>query len=358
MKRLICFVCMITLIFTTFVCTPVSAQNNIEIVSVTYTLGEGAAAINIDEPQPGFVTTNASITGTSGQKLRLLVATYNGKKLTAANMVSGTVNNEGTLLLSAGVQMKKGETYRYFVWNGDKYMAPVKTILYAPSDIRVLKATTHSMIIGWDKPENSVAVKGYNVYRDGTLLGSTTEEYYVDYGLDAETQYTYSVCSFDKNNKESLKISTPLKGKVGELPTCNLRSSSDYYYHDGGDSYDWTNRHVNGLVYFKRDGLSNLSGADATIGGKDCRMHAILDAGSYKAKYAAFAIDQKYVAAKGNPTTYTISVEYYDNGTTPVTVQYSAAGSTTHVTGDDWKKKQKPHLQEQIPTLGKLLHSI
>lgn len=342
MKRLICFVCMITLIFTSMICVPVSAQTELEVVSVTYTLGEGAAAIDIDEPEPGFVTTNASITGASGQKARLIVATYeSSKKLSAANIVSGTVNSEGTLLLSAGVQMKKGETYRYFVWNGDKYMTPVETILYAPSDIRVLKATTHSMIIGWEKPDNSSAVKGYNVYRDGALLGSTTEEYYVDYGLDAETQYTYSVCSFDKNNVESLKISTPLKGKVGELPTCNLRNSSDYYYHDGGDSYDWSKRHVNGLVYFKRDGLTNLSGADANIGGKDCRMHAILDSGSYKAKFAAFAIDQSYVAAKGNPTKYTVSVEYYDNGTTPVTVQYSASGSTTHVTGGSWKSKSK-----------------
>ncbi len=344
MKRLICFICMITLVFTTVICASVSAQNQLEVVSVTYTLGEGAAAIDIDEPQPGFVTTNTSITGTPGQKARLIVATYeNSQKLSGANIVSGTVNNEGTLLLSAGLEMKKGEAYRYFVWNGEGYMAPVETILYAPSDIRVLKATTHSMIIGWEKPENSVAVKGYNVYRDGVLLGSTTEEYYVDYGLDAETQYTYSVCSFDKNNTESLKVSTPLKGKVGELPTCNLRSSSDFYYHDGGDSYNWTNRHVNGLVYFKRDGLTNLSGADANIGGKDCRMHAIYDSASssYKAKFAAFAIDQSYVAEKGNPTTYTVSVEYYDNGTTPVTVQYSAAGSTTHVTGSDWKQATK-----------------
>ena len=70
-------------------------------------------------------------------------------------------------------------------------------------------------------------------------------------------------------------------------------------------------------------------------------MHAILDSGSYKAKFAAFAIDQSYVAAKGNPTKYTVSVEYYDNGTTPVTVQYSALGSTTHCTGDSFKYNRK-----------------
>lgn len=65
MKKLICFVCMITLIFTSMICVPVSAQTELEVVSVTYTLGEGTAAIDIDEPEPGFVTTNASITGAS-----------------------------------------------------------------------------------------------------------------------------------------------------------------------------------------------------------------------------------------------------------------------------------------------------
>ncbi|MGO4276113.1 discoidin domain-containing protein, partial [Paenibacillus sp. TAF58] len=49
----------------------------------------------------------------------------------------------------------------------------------------------------WTASTDNVAVTEYNVYRDGTLVGSSTTTSYSDTGLNASTAYSYTVKAVD-----------------------------------------------------------------------------------------------------------------------------------------------------------------
>jgi chitodextrinase len=51
--------------------------------------------------------------------------------------------------------------------------------------------------LNWTAATDNVGVAGYRVYRDGVLVGSTSELTYVDAGLAASTTYQYEVRAYD-----------------------------------------------------------------------------------------------------------------------------------------------------------------
>jgi cellulose 1,4-beta-cellobiosidase len=58
-----------------------------------------------------------------------------------------------------------------------------------------LGAATVTLV--WNTPGDSLSVAGYNIYRNGQLIGSTRELSFIDTGLAAGTPYTYSIRAFD-----------------------------------------------------------------------------------------------------------------------------------------------------------------
>ncbi len=80
-------------------------------------------------------------------------------------------------------------------------------------------------VIVWDEPEGCVMPDEYNVYEDGTFLGSTTDTFYVDMGLtnglftytatavyyfgesEVSNSITILIVSLDENNANELVVS-------------------------------------------------------------------------------------------------------------------------------------------------------
>ncbi len=71
----------------------------------------------------------------------------------------------------------------------------------APGGLSVTGTTSSSVSLSWSSPGGTVA--GYNVYRNGNKVGTTTSASYTDSGLAASTQYTYSVTAYNSVGESS-----------------------------------------------------------------------------------------------------------------------------------------------------------
>ena len=66
-----------------------------------------------------------------------------------------------------------------------------------PSGLKVTGTTSSSVSLSWPAATDNTAVTGYDVFRNGTLVGSPAGTTYTDTGLAAETDYTYTVRARD-----------------------------------------------------------------------------------------------------------------------------------------------------------------
>ncbi|MEY9968030.1 chitodextrinase [Streptacidiphilus sp. MAP12-16] len=67
----------------------------------------------------------------------------------------------------------------------------------APANLTVTGTTSNSASLAWSAATDNVGVTGYDVYRGGTQVGTTSGTSYTDAGLSASTAYTYTVKAFD-----------------------------------------------------------------------------------------------------------------------------------------------------------------
>lgn len=67
----------------------------------------------------------------------------------------------------------------------------------APAGLNYAQLSAKSITLVWNASTDNVAVVGYNVYRGGTLIGTTSDLVYTDSGLSASTTYSYTVKAFD-----------------------------------------------------------------------------------------------------------------------------------------------------------------
>ena len=73
----------------------------------------------------------------------------------------------------------------------------------APSGVTVSSTTSTTVALSWTASTDNVGVTGYNVYRDGTLVGSSTTTSFADTGLSPSTTYSYAVTALDAAGNES-----------------------------------------------------------------------------------------------------------------------------------------------------------
>lgn len=74
-------------------------------------------------------------------------------------------------------------------------------------------STTNSIALTWTPSTDNVAVTGYEVWRDGVLLGTTTTTTFTDTSLQSGTTYLYTLRAFDaagnySNHTETLSVTT------------------------------------------------------------------------------------------------------------------------------------------------------
>jgi chitodextrinase len=78
----------------------------------------------------------------------------------------------------------------------------------APASLTATAATSSVMTLAWTASTDNVGVTGYQVFRNGALIGSTASLTYSDSGLAAATQYGYTIKATDAAGNVSAASST------------------------------------------------------------------------------------------------------------------------------------------------------
>ena len=136
----------------------------------------GTTSLGVDTSAPYSVTWNNAAAGSYALKA---VATDNNGATGTSALVNITVNN---------------------VQNPDTTAPSVPTGLASPSK------TSSSVTLSWNASTDNAGgsgVAGYDVYRNGGLVGSSTSTGYTDSGLAASTAYTYRVRARDNAGNPS-----------------------------------------------------------------------------------------------------------------------------------------------------------
>ncbi|HVW23597.1 MAG TPA: Ig-like domain-containing protein [Candidatus Saccharimonadales bacterium] len=72
-----------------------------------------------------------------------------------------------------------------------------------PTSLRTTAATDNTISLAWDAASDNIQVAGYNVYRDGHLVTSTSGTTFTDSGLSVSTHYSYTVEAYDESSNVS-----------------------------------------------------------------------------------------------------------------------------------------------------------
>jgi hypothetical protein len=129
------------------------------------------------------------------------------------NNGSGTWDNNGGLnyFFPAGTQTFNTGTITAGAPSADTTAPSVPTGLAAPSK------TSTSVSLAWTASTDASGIAGYDVYRDGSLVGSPTSASYTDSGLTLGTAYSYTVRARDTAGNASaqstaLSVTTSTSG--------------------------------------------------------------------------------------------------------------------------------------------------
>ncbi|WP_329298172.1 glycoside hydrolase family 6 protein [Streptomyces sp. NBC_00659] len=92
-----------------------------------------------------------------------------------------------------------------------------------PGGLAVGSTTSNSATLSWSASTDNTAVTGYDVYRDGTKVGSATTTSYTDSGLAASTTYAYTVKAKDaagnvSSSSTAVSATTKASGGGGGTP--------------------------------------------------------------------------------------------------------------------------------------------
>ncbi|MFE9426602.1 glycoside hydrolase family 6 protein [Kitasatospora sp. NPDC006697] len=89
-----------------------------------------------------------------------------------------------------------------------------------PAGLTVTGTTSSSASLSWTASTDNVGVTGYNVYRNGTKVGTSTTTSYTDTGLTAATAYQYTVAAYDAagnvSTASSAVTATTASGNSGD----------------------------------------------------------------------------------------------------------------------------------------------
>ena len=91
-----------------------------------------------------------------------------------------------------------------------------------PAGLSATAASSSQINLTWTASTDNVGVTGYNVYRGGTKIGTSTTTSYSDTGLTASTTYSYTVAAFDAASNTSAQSAsasaTTLSSSGGGIP--------------------------------------------------------------------------------------------------------------------------------------------
>lgn len=123
----------------------------------------------------------------------------------------------------------------------------------APTGLVVSGTTINSISLSWNAVTNA---NSYNIYRNGTKVGSSTSTGYTDSGLIAGSTYSYTVTAIDTTTGESQQ-SAAISATTKSSFSCTATTASNYAHVQAGRAHD-----VGGYAYANGSsqsmGLNNL----------------------------------------------------------------------------------------------------
>ncbi|MFJ3902949.1 discoidin domain-containing protein [Streptomyces sp. NPDC090025] len=135
-----------------------------------------------------------------------------------------TVSGTGRYIRMYGTA--RGTSYGYSLYEFEVYGAPAgggdTSPPSVPGGLRTTATTANSASLAWTAATDNVGVTGYDVYRGGALVGTTSSTSYTDSGLSASTAYSYTVRARDAAGNVSagsapLSVTTSAGGGGGPV---------------------------------------------------------------------------------------------------------------------------------------------
>ena len=97
------------------------------------------------------------------------------------------------------------------------------SLTVAVGNFQASKVYSTTVLLTWNASKSQQVI-GYHLYRDGELVGDTTELQYLDTDLQTDKEYEYSICGYAEDGKTTPKRSisvTPKKPVVTAISTDN-----------------------------------------------------------------------------------------------------------------------------------------
>ncbi|MDQ6423513.1 carbohydrate binding domain-containing protein [Paenibacillus sp. LHD-117] len=115
-----------------------------------------------------------------------------------------------------------------------------------PQSVAATATAAGSATVTWTASTDNVAVTGYEVFRDGNLVGTTAANAasFADTGLASSTAYSYTVKAYDSAGNRSAEsapasVSTPAGNSV-KIYYKNSAFANSYIHYKVGTSTTWT----------------------------------------------------------------------------------------------------------------------
>lgn len=213
-------------------------------------LSAAVSAKTSPPPLPAISSFGASPASISaGQATTLSWATANATSVSVDHGV-GTVANAGSSTVSPSI------TTVYTLTAVNAYgTVTAQTTVTVSSDTQaptvpanlILTAVSPSQInLIWSPSADNVGVAGYQVYRNGAKIGTTTATSYSDTGLAAGTTYTYAVAAYDAAGNVSALTAGAVETTLA-LSNGNYSTSFPLDENPISENGNWINGMTNGL---------------------------------------------------------------------------------------------------------------
>ena len=88
-----------------------------------------------------------------------------------------------------------------------------------PENLRAIPASETEIIVVWETATDDKGIKGYNVYRNNTLITQTAYPVFIDQNLEAGIDYTYTVEAVDGRDQASPPTANPAMATITEPDT-------------------------------------------------------------------------------------------------------------------------------------------
>nr|WP_246628301.1 carbohydrate binding domain-containing protein [Paenibacillus oenotherae] len=114
-----------------------------------------------------------------------------------------------------------------------------------PQNVAATASSASSATVTWTASTDNVGVTGYEVFRDGTLVGTTASLSFTNTGLSASTLYNYTVKAYDAVGNKSAQSSPPaavttLAGNQTTIYYKNTSFTNAYIHYKLDNSSTWT----------------------------------------------------------------------------------------------------------------------